>query len=219
MGELIESIYAASLDPAAWRTAMQRVHERYGSNMEAFYFLDFTQRSMRLVHLDGVGSARLQDFGDLYFQPHNPWARLTGSLHRPGVVRTVESLASITGDPNSPWRSAYYNEWMRPQRFRHTIGITPYAENGVVANVSLFRPADMPSFSRAEVAEFAVVSRSEALGFKVLNAIADGLDLTDRFRQVDPSRAPTLSLLSAPRVGSPTLPRVGQGNLGRPCVY
>lgn len=38
------------------------------------------------------------------------------------------------------YRSAYFNEWMRPQRFKYTLGNTLLADDGIVANITLLRP-------------------------------------------------------------------------------
>lgn len=194
--EMIEAIYAAPMENGGWRNAMRLLHERYGSNMEALYFLDFSDNRSRVIELQGVAPAWLRQFNTLYFHPDNPWARYTAQLHRPGIVRTAESLARFTGDPDVLHRSTYFNEWMRPQRFAHTIGVTPYARRGVVANLSLFRPSEMPPFGDEEIADMqaltphlqralAFVVRleratwSERLGLAALDALSEGYALVN----------------------------------------
>ena len=80
--ELIEAIYAAPMEGGGWHNAMRLLHERYGSNMEALYFLDFAERRTRVIELQGVTSGWLHQFNPLYFHPDNPWARYTAQLHR-----------------------------------------------------------------------------------------------------------------------------------------
>jgi len=194
--EMIEAIYAAPMECGGWRNAMRLLHERYDSNMEALYFLDFAERRTRIVELHGVASSWLQQFNPLYFHPDNPWARYTAQLHRPGVVRTAETLARFTGDPDILRRSTYFNEWMRPQYFAHTIGLTPYAQRGVVANLSLFRPSEMPPFDDDDIASMRALAphfqralsfcmqidsatQSERLGLAALDALPEGYALVD----------------------------------------
>ena len=57
------------------------------------------------------------------------------------------------------YRSSYYNEWMKPQGFKHNLGNTLLSERGVVANITLFRSADMDTFSDEEVRSFEVLSK------------------------------------------------------------
>jgi DNA-binding CsgD family transcriptional regulator len=175
---------------------MGLLHERFGSNMEAFYFLDFGPRRLRVIHLDGVAPEWLDHFGECYFRPDNPWTHNTNHLQQPGAVLTDARLAEFTGDPNVLRRSTYFNEWMRPQFFRHTMGVTLYAEKSVVANLSWFRPADMPAFGSREVVELETLARhfqralqfglrlekaaqSESLGLGALDSLEDGAALVD----------------------------------------
>jgi PAS domain-containing protein len=74
-------------------------------------------------------------------------------------VRTNERLDRLLQDPGTLYRSSYYNEWMRPQGFKYTIGNTLLSEGGIVANITLLRAPDMKTFSAAEVQTFEQLSR------------------------------------------------------------
>ncbi|HPU54165.1 MAG TPA: helix-turn-helix transcriptional regulator, partial [Burkholderiaceae bacterium] len=89
----------------------------------------------------------------------NPWMRVSERLHRPGVVRTNERLDSFLRESDALYRSGYYNDWMRPQGFRHTMGNTLLSEDDLVANITLMRPVDMNTFSASEVQSFERLSR------------------------------------------------------------
>jgi DNA-binding CsgD family transcriptional regulator/PAS domain-containing protein len=157
--ELTDAVYRAALEPAAWPEVMRLMHARFPSSAQTFYFLDLEPRRVRPICLLGVGPRWVQSFDELYFAADNPWIRLSERLHRPGVVRTNERLEALIRDHGALYRSAYYNEWMRPQGFKYTIGNTLLAGDGVVANITLLRPADMPTFDDAEVHAFDVLSR------------------------------------------------------------
>lgn len=154
MDELIDGIYAAGLEPERWDGVMSSLRRVFRTSAETFYFLDFRPRRVRPVHLAGIADHWLHRFDELYFTPDNPWVVHTRTLHRPGVVRTNERLATYTRDPQVLYRSTYYNEWMRPQGFRFTMGNTMLSEEGTVANVTLLRPDDASSFDPAEVRAF-----------------------------------------------------------------
>jgi DNA-binding CsgD family transcriptional regulator/PAS domain-containing protein len=153
-GDLVESIYAAALDPEGWGAVMELVRRRFATSAEALYFLDFEPRRVRTVHLRGITDHWHRSFDEAYFTPDNPWCVHSARLHRPGVVRTNERLARLTRDPQILYRSVYYNEWMRPQDFRYTIGNTMIAEQGTVANLTLLRPHGVPTFAASEVRAF-----------------------------------------------------------------
>lgn len=207
LGEMIEAIYTSPMSDGGWRDAMQLLHARFGSNMEALYFLDFAERRTRVVELQGVTPNWLKQFSPMYYRPDNPWARHTSRLHRPGMVRTSTRLAEYTGDSGILQRSTYYNEWMRPQSFCHTLGTTPYAQDGVVANITLYRPADMQPFGDAEIADMQALTphiqrafgfcmrlesatQSARLGLAALDTLAEGFALVDehgRLRHANPA--------------------------------
>ena len=157
--ELTDAVFRAALEPDAWVDVMRLMNDRFPSAAQTFYFLHREPRRVRPVCLTGVGPRWVATFDALYFAPDNPWIRLTGRLHRPGVVRTNERLARLLNDGDALYRSSYYNEWMRPQGFKYTIGNTLLADQDIVANITLLRAPDMPTFGDAEVRDFGVLSQ------------------------------------------------------------
>lgn len=156
--ELLDSVYRAAIEPPAWNDVMQQLARRFSSSAQAFYYLHREPRRLQPVSFSGIEPARLQTFDALYFAPDNPWIKLTQRLHQPGVVRTNERLDRIMRRRGALYRSAYYNDWMRPQGLRTTLGNTLLAEGDLVANITLFRPPDMKTFSAAEVRAFEMLS-------------------------------------------------------------
>lgn len=178
---LIDTVYRTVFEPDAWAEAMRLAADAFPSNGQTFYFLDKPTGHVRPVALEGIAPRWLNAFDALYFAPDNPWIELSERLHRPGVVRTNERLHAFLRDDHALYRSAYYNEWMRPQDFRYTLGNTLLAEEGVVANVTLLRSPDMPTFDRREVSAFERLSRhmTRALRMSVRleRAAASGLEM------------------------------------------
>jgi DNA-binding CsgD family transcriptional regulator len=157
--DLIDSVYRVVLEPAAWGEVVQLLAKSFPSSAQAFYYLHREPRRVQPVCLAGVEPRWLQTFNALYFAPDNPWIRLTQRLHRPGVVRTNERLDRVLQERGALYRSAYYNDWMRPQGFKLTLGNTLIAEGDLVANITLFRPPGMKTFSAGEVRAFEALSR------------------------------------------------------------
>jgi DNA-binding CsgD family transcriptional regulator len=151
---LIDTVYRAVLEPEAWGDVMAQMQSAFRSSAQSLYFLDLEPRRIRPVALSGVGQQWVDAFDALYFAPDNPWIRLTRHLHRPGVVRTNERLAQFVRDDRALYRSQYFNDWMQPQQFKYTLGSTLLADHGVVANVTLLRPRDGPTFDDGEIAAF-----------------------------------------------------------------
>lgn len=152
--DMVDAVYRAAAAPHDWHEVMALMRRAFPSNAQTFYVLERSRREVRPICLDGVQPSWLASFERLYFAPDNPWMRVSERLHRPGVVRTNERLDAFLGERDALNRSQYFNDWMRPQGFRHTLGNTVLAQGDTVANVTLMRPPDMPSFSAAEVRYF-----------------------------------------------------------------
>jgi hypothetical protein len=150
--------------------------------MQAFYLLHLEPRRIQPVSVSGLDTRWLKSFDTLYFATDNPWMRVSKSLHRPGVVRTTKRLESFLKEPGVLYRSSYYNEWMKPQGFKHNLGNTLLSEHGLVANITLFRSPDMPDFDAAEVRAFELLSKH----------MTRSLQMSRRLEQPGPSSAAAL---------------------------
>ena len=157
--DLTDAVYRAALEPQAWDEVMQAMRSAFPSQAQTFYLLHMQPHRIQPVSLAGIEPAWLRSFDALYFAPDNPWIRMTQHLHRPGVVRTNERLDRVLRTRGALYRSSYYNDWMRPQGFKYTIGNTLLSEGGIVANITLMRAPDLKTFSATEVRAFEGLSR------------------------------------------------------------
>ena len=187
--ELTDAVYRCVLEPEGWSQVMALMRRRFPSSAQTFYFLERDARRLRAVCLDGIERKRLADFDALFFAADNPWMRVSERLHRPGIVRTNERLDAVLGEEGALYRCAYYHDWMRPQGFHFTIGNTLLAEAGTIANVTLMRPRDMPTFDATEVRDF------ENLTGHMRRALA----LTARLEREDPRAARAQALAGLPQ--------------------
>ena len=209
--ELTDAVYRAALEPLAWNDVMQSMKRSFPSAAQTFYLLHMQPHRIQPVSLAGIEPAWLRSFDALYFAPDNPWIRMTQHLHRPGVVRTNERLDRVLRTRGALYRSSYYNDWMRPQGFKYTIGNTLLSEGGIVANITLMRAPDMRTFGSAEVRRFEALSRhmtralqmsmrlerteSGAADTGVLDALPHALAVVDAQRRLLHANAAMESLL------------------------
>jgi DNA-binding CsgD family transcriptional regulator len=164
---MTDAIYEAALEPGAWGEVMRHMRTFFDTTAETFYVLDPSNSRVHEVHLAGVTSRWVECFNEAYFSGDNPWMQLSENLHRPGIVRTNERLAHLTRDAEVLYRSQYYNDWMRPQDFRYSLGNTLLREPGLIANVTLFRPAGMRTYSAQDVDTFERLSRHMTRALRV----------------------------------------------------
>ncbi|MGC4394540.1 helix-turn-helix transcriptional regulator [Hydrogenophaga sp. T2] len=151
---LTSAIYDAALDPLHWPSVLAQLKVCFRTEAETFYVLDFDTRRLTQAHLAGITPHWMACFDGLYFAPDNPWNVHSEALHRLGMVRTNERLDAYTRERGVLYRSAYYHEWMRPQGFRYSLGNTLTTERSGIANVTLLRAPDLPTFDAREVRLF-----------------------------------------------------------------
>jgi DNA-binding CsgD family transcriptional regulator/PAS domain-containing protein len=183
LDRLTETIYDAAIDPGNWAAVMEALRALFNTSGEAFYWLDFASGNYRPVHLEGVAKTYLHDFRSQFFTDDNPWRIHAEALHQAGAIRTDSRLAEFCRDPKILLRSQYYNEWMRPQHFKHTMGTTLHAENGSIANVTLLRPSDAGAFRAGEVERFRTISRHLLRAMRIatrLGTVAERKEITEQ---------------------------------------
>jgi DNA-binding CsgD family transcriptional regulator len=153
LDELVEAIYDAALDSAAWPAAVDLLRRRFRSVTEAFYFHDGTRKAVHPIHNGGIAPAYVKAYAELAAAPDYPWNRAE-PLRRLGMLRTEARLIAHTGDPHAMRDTTYFNHWMRPQGLDHSIGITLLEEGGLSAKMTLLRTADDSGFAGSEERDF-----------------------------------------------------------------
>ena len=137
--DLTDAVYRAALEPQAWGEVMQAMRSAFPSQAQTFYLLHMQPHRIQPISLSGIESRWVRNFDELYFTADNPCLRVSPQLHRPGIVRPSERLDRVLRRRGALYRSAYYNDWMRPQGLKYTIGNTLLSEGGIVANITLMR--------------------------------------------------------------------------------
>lgn len=150
---LTERIYDAAVDPASWTDVLALARDSFDSDVECLYSLDYSRQKMQPIAVAGISQRFLDSFERSFYTDDNPSTR-SPALHQPGVVRTDQRLGEYFGDAGILKRSRYYNEWLRPQHLAHTLGMTPFARNGVVFNLTLLRSSQSGPFRAKDIARF-----------------------------------------------------------------
>ena len=153
LDDLVEAIYDAALDSAAWPSAIDLLRGRFRSVCEAFYFHEAQSKAIYPIRNGGISPFYVKAYAELAAAPDYPWYRAE-PLRRLGVLRTEARLIAHTGDPHAMRDTAYFNHWMRPQGLEHSIGITLLEEDGLSAKMTLLRAAGDGGFGGDEERDF-----------------------------------------------------------------
>ncbi|MCA1804751.1 MAG: hypothetical protein LC646_05280, partial [Xanthomonadaceae bacterium] len=147
------------------------------SNASGLYTIDTVSGSMSEISLRGVDNAFADTYID-YFSANNPWIGIS-SLQRPGLIRTDQSLDEYHQAPGLYRKSEYFNEWLKPQDFHHTLGVSLLINNNISTKFYMFRPYREGSFVKDEIDRF------QLLVGHLANAVKIGYRLAHRDSQLD----------------------------------
>jgi DNA-binding CsgD family transcriptional regulator len=174
--QLIDQIYAAALDPAGWSVALKSLQDFFQSLSIGIYSVDLHGQKATPLDLQNVDPDFVRTYIDQYIYD-NPWIGIP-ELQVPGLIRTDSTLDQHLNSPGYYRSTEYFNEWMRPQDFIHSLGVNLLSCQGLLTKFYMYRPEQVGPFTRQELAHFKLV-----LGH-MINAIEVGRRLEVRNAQV-----------------------------------
>lgn len=157
MDQIIDHVYAAALDRAAWPTAIGAMQTYFRGSSAGLYLADLKHGQVSLVHLQDIDPDYVDTYVDRYLQD-NPWSGLP-ELQAPGRVRTDSSLDEYYNSPGYYRRTAFFHEWMEPQDFIYTLGVNLAVDRHLQTKVYLYRSGRTGGFTRTDIGAFARLSR------------------------------------------------------------
>lgn len=157
LDRIIDYVYDAALDNAAWPQAIGAIRTYFGGTSTGLYLADLQRGSVALVHICGIDPRFVDSYVDRYLQD-NPWSRVA-EMQQPGCIRTDVSLDRHFKRPGYYRSTEFFNDWMRPQDFIHTLGVNLTADRHLQTKVYVYRSGRSEPFARRDVAAFGRVSR------------------------------------------------------------
>lgn len=155
--QLIEQIYAAALNPADWPVALKSLQEQFACLSVGIYSVDTCCLDATPLDLRDVDPSYVRSYIDQFIY-ENPWTGIP-QLQRPGLIRTDNMLDEYLRRPGYYRSTAYFNEWMKPQDFIHTLGTNLMSCQGVLTKLYMYRPAREGPYTRREIARFRLLLR------------------------------------------------------------
>jgi DNA-binding CsgD family transcriptional regulator/PAS domain-containing protein len=149
---VVDRIYTAALDQDAWAPAIEGMEQMFDGHACGIYVSELHRQEARLIHIRGMDPDYLA-----YYIAHylfdNPWTKYV-RLQRPGAIRTEHTLDEFHNDPGYYRRTAFFNEWMKPQEFIHTLGTNLHADPRILIKCYVYRAPARGEFERTEIDQF-----------------------------------------------------------------
>jgi DNA-binding CsgD family transcriptional regulator len=154
--QIIELVYSAAIDAAAWPAAVRTISAQYRAVAAGLYATDLDAGAVELICLEGITGDCVETYVDQFLRD-NPWS--LPAMQAPGRVRSDTSLDEHYREPGYYRRTALYNEWMKPQDFIFTLGVNLSGDQRRQTKFFLYRPAQAGAYSEREVARFERLAR------------------------------------------------------------
>lgn len=149
LSRIIEHVYSAALDRSAWPTAVRSLQQYFDCASAGLYVANLRKGTANLVHVSGIDPAYVQAYIDDFLQD-NPWSGAP-ELQALGRIRTDRSLDEYYEQPGYYRSTAYFNEWMKPQDFIHTLGTNLTDDGCERTKLYLYRAERTGPFSARDV--------------------------------------------------------------------
>lgn len=153
--QIVESIYDAALDPQRWRAAITLIRDRFRS-LAAGFFVENNHQLQDFLFV-GIDDRQVEVYGE-HFAVINPWYTVPG-LMREGAILTDRSLEHLRRDKSAFLKTEMYQDWCRPQDFRHAMGGNILDRSGNKINFTFFRPRHAGHYTRREIDSYQSLSR------------------------------------------------------------
>lgn len=170
---LLESMRDATLDGRSWHEVARNVSAVFRSPAVALYGQSTDAKSFRETAVLGIDDRSIESYKQHFSHSDNPWVEASDFWH-PGEVRTEQVLQKLTGDRNVLRRSGYFQDWIQPQGYHHSMGMVVDRDSYGYVKLTLYRDFPSGAYSPREIARFQEICQQ----FRVM------LDIAERYRLV-----------------------------------
>ncbi len=168
--QLIDTIYTAATLPGARHAAVEGLRDHFHAGAAGLYAVTGPDKSVIPIDVQGLDESFINEYRTNYVHS-NPWLEAPQFM-APGVIRTDTLLDEYYEQPGFYRKTAYYNDWLRPQGFCHSLSITLQADNCCDIRFYLYRGKRDGVFECDEVDEFRDLSRHMARAAGIMQDIA-----------------------------------------------
>jgi DNA-binding CsgD family transcriptional regulator len=187
LNQLIDRIYTAATDAAVWPEVMKSLQSEFRCTSVGLYCADMRSGDVSVVELRDIDPGYVRDYVDYYLKD-NPWCAVP-ELQIPGRIRTDRSLDEHYRKPGYYKSTEFYNEWMRPQGFIHSMSTNLLSDGDLRTKFYMYRNRRPGSFTPDDIRRFEHLSghlmRAVGIAYRLNtreSGVAGGLSVLDHLR-------------------------------------
>ena len=183
LADLVDCAYQAAIDGDAWPAFLTRFADALHGHNTALLVNDLASKENQAIACVRTDPQRLRLYNEYYCRL-NPWIDKGSSDLAFGRVTVGVGEMYFTG--NELLRTEFYNDWLRPQKLKHSIAALIMASRDRVILCSTLRSGSQGPFGAKDVGFYesllphlrrAVLTREHATG--IFDAGRQALDLLE----------------------------------------
>lgn len=182
--ELVELCYRTVEDARVWQLFVERLTQTLSADAGDFVIEDYANGEANALGSVGFDSGLRLSY-DEEFLGENPWITSLKSLPK-------QRAFSNELEPEDFEHSTYYNEWVRPQGFRHAIGGFVEETQTRVFHLGVLRDRKRPPFGFEDA----------RLLNQLFPHVSRALVLSERLKQAESSHGPLATLIDQLRTAA-----------------
>ena len=164
--QLIETIYAAATSQEARHAMVKNIKTRFNAEAAGLFAVTGHDRSVQRIDVQGLDQAYISDYEHHYVHC-NPWTEVPEFM-APGVIRNDTFLDRYYNQPGYFAKTAYFNEWLKPQGYHHSLTVTLEKNDQRSVRFFLYRGKKPGPFSRQEIDNFRNLARHLARSVSIM---------------------------------------------------
>lgn len=155
--ELVKELYTVVTSDDQWPSVINLIGEYFRSRA-AGLFLQHPDGTLGKVMIPGIPISMASVYEERY-GAINPWFTTPG-LMQPGAILSDATFHEQLGfKKNYFFETEFYQDWFKPQCFKHTVGGQLISIEGSFLNFTLIRDQAERQFNAKELEEYRVLSQ------------------------------------------------------------
>jgi DNA-binding CsgD family transcriptional regulator len=190
--EAIVRLYDAGTGDSSWGHALEHIATVIGADSAVLFSQLPGARRSSFLGGCGVSPEAMRAY-EQYYGARNVLMQYGAHLHYPGTVRTSETICSA----DALLGSEYFNDFMRPNAMRFSLGITADRGDAHAVHLSAFRAHDRRAFGPLEQRAFEDLYPHIQQAVRLSARLESARTLTESLQTVGDALGKAVALLDA----------------------
>jgi len=149
---------------------VENLRTRFDAEAAGLFAVTGHDNSVQRIDVQGLDPIYISDY-ECHYVHCNPWTKVPQFM-APGVIRSDTLLDRYYNQPGYFAKTAYFNDWLKPQGFHHSLTVTLEKNDQRSVRFFLYRGKHAGSFGPEEIDDFRNLARHLARSVSIMKDFA-----------------------------------------------